>query len=80
MTDIVKTVKSIMSEVFEINESQINSDSNSKNIESWDSLNHMNLIVSLEENYDVEIDEEDIPKLMSFQSIVEIIEKLKNEL
>ena len=44
-----------MSSVFGISKEDIKDDASPDNIESWDSLKHMNLIVALEEEFDLEI-------------------------
>ena len=45
-------VKKVISEVFNIDIELINNESSPDNIESWDSLKHMNLIVALEEEFE----------------------------
>lgn len=70
-------IKQILAEVFEIDVNAINENSDSSNIENWDSLNHMNLIVTLEEEFEVEIDEDEISNLMSYSAISKLITTLK---
>ena len=41
---MVERIISIMSTVLETDESEINIDSSMKNVDSWDSLKHINLI------------------------------------
>jgi len=62
-------IKKVMSDVFNINLNSINNDSSPDNIENWDSLNHMNLIVALEEDFNIEFDDKDIENLLNFQLI-----------
>jgi acyl carrier protein len=62
-------IKKVMSDVFNINLNLINNDSSPDNIENWDSLNHMNLIVALEEDFNIEFDDKDIENLLNFQLI-----------
>lgn len=69
-------IKQIMSDVLEAPLEEINQDSSSENIVSWDSLKHMNLVIALEEEFDVSFDEDDIPDIQSFQEIVTVLEKL----
>ena len=45
-------------------------------IGTWDSLNHMNLIVALEEEFDVTFDEEEINEMISLE-LIELILKQK---
>ena len=62
-------IKKVMSNVFNINIDLINNESSSDNIEKWDSLNHMNLIVALEEEFEIEFDDNDIETLLNFHLI-----------
>ena len=62
-----------MGDIFNINVDLINNNSSMDNIENWDSLKHMNLLVSLEEEFDIEFDVEDIERLASFQAIYKYI-------
>jgi len=62
-------IKEVMSDVFNIDIESINNNSSPDNIENWDSLKHMNLIVALEEEFGVEFDDNDIENLLNFQLI-----------
>ena len=74
MLDIKKRIKFIMSEIFDINEDMIKDDSSTNNLVEWDSMNHMNLIVALEEEFKCEFDEEDIETMVDFKILKTIIE------
>jgi len=70
-------IKNVMSAVFEIPIEEINEDTSPDNVGSWDSLKHMNLVVALEEEYDIEFIEEEIVEMMSLSQIKSIVlEKL----
>lgn len=64
---------SIAASVFGIEERLINENSSPDTIENWDSLNHMNLIVALEEEYSIEFEEEEIIDLMSIKALINSI-------
>ena len=66
-------IKSIMSAVFEIPEEQIKDNSSPDTIESWDSLKHMNLIIALEEEFEVTFTDNEIFKMMNYALIKSII-------
>ena len=63
-----------MSEVFDINKDTIKDDSSTNNLVEWDSMNHMNLIVALEEEFKCEFDEVDIETMVNFQILKTVIE------
>ena len=47
---------SIFSDLFEVSQDEINSDSSSDTIERWDSLGHLNLVIAIEEAFKVKVD------------------------
>lgn len=57
---------------------KINENSSPESIETWDSLNHMNLILSLEEEFRVKFTDEQIVEVMDVQTIIKILEKSAN--
>ena len=65
--------KQVMSYVFEIPIEQIKDNSSADNIESWDSIKHMNLVVALEEEFDIEFTDNNIIELINTKLIVEVI-------
>ena len=66
-------IKNIMSAVFELPVNQITDDSSPDTIGSWDSLKHMNLVVALEEEFEVEFTDDDIVEMMNYPLIKEIV-------
>ena len=72
---IKEKIVKIMTEVFEIEISQVNDDICQKNTGQWDSLNHLNLIVQIEEELDVSFTPEQIGAMTS---LVKILEEIKN--
>jgi acyl carrier protein len=71
-------VKEVLAKVLEIDIATILDNATQKDIAKWDSLQHLNLIVEIEDKYDVSIDPEDISEMLSIDKIIEIIKKYKN--
>ena len=63
-----------MANVFNIDANIITYDSSPDNIETWDSLKHMNLIVALEEEFCVEFTDDEIVDSMNYALILNILE------
>lgn len=63
-------VKNVISSTFNIDEEQITPQTNSDDIEEWDSLGHINLIINLESAFNAKFDITVIPKLTSVKSII----------
>ena len=70
-------IKNVMAAVFGISIADINEESSPDSIGNWDSLNLMNLVVSLEEEFDIEFDDDEIVEMLNFKLIVEIIKEKK---
>lgn len=58
----------------EVNINELDEYSSAKNVENWDSLRHMNLIVSIEEEFDVELTDDQIVTITSYKDIISILE------
>ena len=59
----------------EVDKELIDIESSQDDIDNWDSLNHLDLIVSLEEEFDIVFPIEDIGNLVSCKLIKMIIEE-----
>ena len=70
-------IKKIMTKVFEIESSLVNDEISQKNTDQWDSLNHLNLIVEIEEEFDVSFTPEQIGSMTSLEII---LDELKTKL
>ena len=76
-TNISDRIKNVMSAVFGISNEEINDESSPDTIESWDSLKHMNLVVALEEEFNVEFTDNNIIELINMKLIMAVLlEKL----
>jgi len=67
--DIENRIKIVMSSVLNISKSEIHNKTSSDTIKSWDSLKHMNLIVGLEEEFDIEFSVDEIGNLLNYELI-----------
>ena len=72
---IKEQIKKIMTEVFEIESSLVNDEISQNNTGQWDSLNHLNLIVEIEEEFDISFTPEQIGSMTSLEIILDEIEK-----
>lgn len=72
-TTVADRIRQTMSIVFEIPETEINSESSADTIDNWDSLRHLNLILGLEEEFGISIPDEEVGNLMNFKLIELII-------
>ena len=76
MENLVERIKNVMAGVFGIDAASINEDSTQSNIEAWDSIKTLDLIVSLEEEFEVSIPLEEVGNMTSFKFIKKMLEDL----
>jgi acyl carrier protein len=76
MNDLMKMkIISVLQKVFEIE--QIDENTSQQDVEKWDSLGHLNLVVALEEEFDVLFEPEEIAEMTSAQKIISKIETFR---
>nr|WP_297830170.1 acyl carrier protein [uncultured Rikenella sp.] len=66
-----KKILEIMKRIFNVDHLPENPSQN--NVEQWDSLRHLNLIIELEMEFNVEFEPEQIAQMKSLQEIEEIL-------
>lgn len=76
MENIDERIKDVMSAVFEVDADSINEDSSQDNIENWESIKTLDLIVALEEEFGVTIPLEEVGNMTNFKYIKLMIEEL----
>ena len=69
-------VYKIISQVFNIPIENINDESSSDDIETWDSLKHMNMVLALEEEFNVQFGEEQVLEMLNVGLIIEILKEI----
>ena len=75
MDNIELAIQEIMAVVFEMSKESITSESSQDSIRNWDSVKHLDLIISLEEEFEITFPVEEIGHLVSFKIIKIIIEE-----
>ncbi len=74
-----ESLKQILATVLKVPVGNIDGDTNMDTVESWDSLNHMNLILALEDAYSVRIPDDEATNITSYSLIKLVInEQLQN--
>ena len=70
-------VKQIMADVLDLDPHSINGDTAMDNVESWDSLTHINLCSSLEQDFQVSFTVTEMEAMLSYEDIIRVlVEKL----
>ena len=64
------TVREILGDLLGIGKAAVNERTSSQSVPGWDSLKHIEIVTSLEEEFDIVISIEDIESMMSFPAVV----------
>ena len=73
--DIDLQVKTIFSNLFSIEPSKIHSKLSAADVDKWDSLQHLNLVVAIEEEFGISIDAEQITEMLTYELIISLIKE-----
>ncbi len=68
-------LQQVMADIFNVSIDEITAESSMENIENWDSIRHMNLVIALEEAFSIEIPDEDAANITSYSLIKLVIEE-----
>lgn len=68
-------IQDVMKRVFKV--AELPENPTQENVEQWDSLHHLNLMVEIEIEFDTEFEPEDIAKMKSLEAICETINSKK---
>ena len=66
-------LRHVMASVFGVDVSVINDDASVDTIEKWDSLNHLNLILALEEQFQVSLGEDQIIEMLNYPLVKAVL-------
>ena len=71
-------INNILKSVLNVSDDDISKDLGIHDVDNWDSLTHMSLIVEIENNFNIELTGDEIAEMVSFGKIKEILNfKLK---
>ena len=79
LNEIIKITNEVLVEEFEIEESIIKGDSNFRETLDLDSLDYVDLVVFVEENFKVKLTAEDFQTVITFDDFYNLILKKLNE-
>lgn len=71
--DVVERVREIVSDLFQIPIEQVKLDSSPENIEAWESIQHLNLVLALEQELGVSFSPEEMATMLSVEEIARLI-------
>jgi acyl carrier protein len=71
---VFEQIRTIASDLFAVAPNRITADSSPENIESWDSIQHLNLVLAIEERFSLQLSPEEIEEMKSIGGTVRLIE------
>jgi acyl carrier protein len=72
--ELEETIKSIVADAFELPYDEVTLDTAPSNTASWDSFGQMNLVLSIEKEFDITLEFDEIFKIVSTQTLLELVE------
>ena len=76
--NVLEQVRNVASDIFGIPANKITVDSSPETIESWDSVQHLNLVLALEEKFGVQLEPEDIEQMKNIGAVAALVERLQS--
>jgi acyl carrier protein len=74
-TPTLDRVRVIFSDVFQVPLEQVVPQSSPDTIPSWDSLQHLNLVLALEQEFNIQFTPEEIEQLLSVELVVGLLDE-----
>ena len=73
--EVFKNLNEIFQEVFDDEEKEVNETTTSKDVDNWDSLEHINLIVSVEKKFGIKFNMGEVTTMRNVGEMADIILK-----
>ncbi len=70
-------LKQVFKELFKIEPEDFSEDLDVNSVVGWDSMNHLNLIIALEESFSVSFSTDEVIQMTSVKSIIETLKGKK---
>jgi acyl carrier protein len=74
-TSVLSRVQHTLADIFQVSAAQITPMSSPDTIENWDSLNHLNVVLALEQEFSIQFMPEEIEELLSVECIAALLDK-----
>lgn len=71
--NIEERVRGVIAEVFGLDPEEVGPTTSTETVEAWDSLQHLTVVLALEEEFDIQLDDEETIAVVSFPVIVEVV-------
>ena len=73
-SSVFERVRVVASDVFKVPGAEIRAESSPEDFESWDSLQHLNLVLALEQEFGIQFEPEEIDRMNRIDRILSLVE------
>jgi acyl carrier protein len=70
---LLDRVRTIAADVLEVPVAKITPVTSPENLDTWDSVNHLNLVLALEQEFSLQFEPEEIDQMKDIQHILDIL-------
>ena len=75
LSPVEQKIKSIMAETFKVDLNAVKEDTSPDNLDRWTSLKHVDLVLNLQQAFDIEFtDSQIVEELLTYKTIVQTVE------
>ena len=71
-------VQGIAADILVVDQERVTAQSSPENLDGWDSVQHLNLILALEDKFGMQFEPEEIDRMRTIGGITQIIERRLN--
>ena len=75
MSSTLAQVQAIASDLFGVPVGKVTAESSPETIETWDSMQHLNLVLAIEEKFGLQLSPEEIEEMRSVGTVAALVEK-----
>jgi acyl carrier protein len=71
--NIDERVRGVIADVFGLDPQSIGPETSIETVEAWDSLQHLTVVLALEEEFDIQLDDEQTVAAVSYPAMTEVV-------
>lgn len=71
--EVEERVRGVLTDVFALDPASVGADTSADTVEAWDSLQHLTVVLSIEEEFDVLLSDEETVEVVSLPLIVAVV-------
>jgi acyl carrier protein len=72
-TPIFDRVRGIAADVLQLDPASVTPDSSPQSVETWDSVQHLNLVLALEEQFGIQFEPEEMDSMKNIGAIADLV-------